>query len=133
MPADSSVVTDLIALWPVVAAVGLAVDAIRVLTAPARLARRLALAGAAATLLAAAGLWVWLRSDAGAYRDGSTHLDHVSRSNLALAVLALAPALVVSVAAIRTARRSLIAAALAMSALACLAQTYGFLGYTTPG
>ena len=57
----------------------------------------------------------------------------MNSSNVALAVVAPAAALVLSVAAIRTARRSLVAAALAASALACLAQTYGFLGYTTPG
>jgi hypothetical protein len=44
-----------------------------------------------------------------------------------------APVLVLTLAAIRSPRRTLVAAALAMSALACLAQTYAFLGYTTPG
>lgn len=84
-------------------------------------------------LLAAAGLWVWLRSEATIYDDGSSHLDHMSGANVSLALLALAAALVLAGAAIRTPRRSLVAAALAMSAIACLAQTYGFFGYTTPG
>jgi len=131
---DSNTATDLIALGPVVAAVALAGAAIRVLTAPARAVRRFAVVGAGVTLLAAAGLWVWLKSDAGVYHDGSSHLDHMTDGNLAIAVLALAAALVLAVAAIRRPSRTLVAAALAMSALACLAQTYdGFLGYTTPG
>jgi hypothetical protein len=133
MTPDSSGITDLIALWPVVAAAALAIAAIRVLTVPARVVRRMAVAGGAVVLLAAAGLWVWLGSDAGAYHDGSSHLDHMSGANIALALLALAAALVVAVAAIRRPSRTLVAAALAMSALACVAQTYGFLGYTTPG
>ena len=41
MPAGSSAITDLIALWPVGAAAALAFAAVRVLTAPARAARRL--------------------------------------------------------------------------------------------
>ncbi len=103
------------------------------ITAPARAVRRMAVASAGVALLTAAGLWAWLRSDATIYDDGSSHLDHMSGANLSLAVLPLAAAIVLVVVAIRTPRRSLVAAALAMSALACLAQTYGFLGYTTPG
>ena len=57
----------------------------------------------------------------------------MSGANLAVALIALGAALVLTLAAIRSPRRTLVAAALAMSALACLAQTYAFLGYTTPG
>ena len=103
-----------------------------VLTAPIRAARRLAVVGIGLTALAA-GLWLWLLSDATRYDDGSTHLDHMTGSNLALAAAAGAVAIALGLAALRSPSRRLLAAALAVSALACLAQTYGFLGYTTPG
>jgi cytosine/uracil/thiamine/allantoin permease len=133
MPSDSNALIDLVALWPIAAAAFLAVTSVRVLTLPMRVARREAAASAALTLLAAAGLWVWLSSDADAYNNGSSHLDHMSRANLSLAALGLLASLVLAIAAIRRPRRWLISAALAVGALACLAQTYGFLGYTTPG
>ena len=57
----------------------------------------------------------------------------MSDAHLTVALLALAAGLVLRLAAIRRPRRALVATALAMGALACLAQTYRFLGYTTPG
>jgi hypothetical protein len=89
--------------------------------------------GIGLTALAAAGLWLWLLSDATRYDDGSTHLDHMTGSNLVLAAAAGVVAIALGVAALRSPSRPLLATALAMSALACLAQTYGFFGYTTPG
>ena len=96
-------------------------------------ARRIAVVGIGLTALAAAGLWVWLLSEADRYDDGSRHLDHVSSSNLVLAAAGGAVAIALGLAALRRPSRRLLAAALAVSALACLAQTYGFLGYTTSG
>jgi hypothetical protein len=97
-----------------------------------RAARRIAVVGIGLTALAAAGLWVWLLSEADRYHDGSTHLDHVSSSNLVLAAAGGAVAIALGFAALRKPSRRLLASALAVSALACLAQTYGFLGYTPP-
>jgi hypothetical protein len=133
MPADSGTAVDVIALWPLGAAVALAVATMVVLAAPMRAARRIAIVGIVLTALAAAGLWVWLLSEADRYHDGSTHLDHVSRSNLVLAATGGAVAIALGLAALRKPSRGLLAAGLAVSALACLAQTYAFLGYTTPG
>ena len=82
---------------------------------------------------AAAGLWLWLLTDATRYDDGSTHLDHMTGSNLVLAAAAGAVAIALGFAAVRSPSRPLLATALAVSALACLAQTYGFLGYTSTG
>jgi hypothetical protein len=133
MPSDSGTFVDVVALWPLGAAVALAVATVVVLTAPIRAARRIAVVGIGLTALAAAGLWLWLLSDATRYDDGSTHLDHMTGSNLALAAAAGAVAIALGLAALRSPSRRLLAAALAVSALACLAQTYGFLGYTTTG
>ena len=133
MPADSGTVVDLIALWPLGAAVALAVATAVVLTAPMRAARRIAVVGIALTALAAAGLWVWLLSEADRSHNGSTHLDHMTGSNLVLAAAGGAVAIMLGFAALRKPSRRLLAAALALSALASLAQTYAFLGYTTPG
>ena len=133
MPSDSGTFVDVVALWPLGAAVALAVATVVVLTAPMRAARRIAVVGIGLTALAAAGLWLWLLSDATRYDDGSTHLDHMTGSNLVLAAAAGAVAIALGLAALRSPSRRLLATALAVSALACLAQTYGFLGYTTTG
>jgi hypothetical protein len=86
------------------------------------------------TALTAGGLWAWLVSDATRYHDGSSHLDHTSGASVVLAAAALVAAGVAAAAATtRPHRRGLAILAVAMSALACLAQTYGFLGYSAPG
>lgn len=135
MPSDSSTAADAVALWPLVLAAALAtVSLALVFVGVPRWAVAAAVAGAGLTALAAVGLWTWMLSDADRYGDGSSHLDHSRHANLYLAggtlVLALGLALV---AARRPAGRWLLPASLAVSALAALAQTLGFLAYSDSG
>jgi hypothetical protein len=84
--------------------------------------------------LAALGLGTWIVSDADRYGDGTSHLDHSRHSSLYVAGIALVLALSLAlVATRRPAGRWRPAASLAVSALAALAQTLGFLAYSDGG
>jgi hypothetical protein len=135
MPSDSSTAADVLALWPLALAAALGeVSLALVFVGVPRWAAGAAVAGAALTALAALGLWTWMLSDADRYGDGTSHLHHSRHSSLYLAAGALVLALTVAlVARRRPAGRWLLAASLAVSAVAALAQTLGFLAYSDGG
>lgn len=135
MPSDSSAAADVLALWPLALAAALAAAALAlVFVAAPRRAVAAAVAGAGLTALAALGLWTWMLSDADRYGDGTSHLDHSRHSSVYVAGITLVLALSLAlVATRRPAGRWLPAASLAVSALAALAQTLGFLAYSDGG
>jgi hypothetical protein len=99
-----------------------------------RWATAAAVAGAGLTALAALGLWTWMLSDADRYGNGTSHLDHSRHASLYVAGIALVLALSLArIATRRPAGRWLLAASFAVSALAALAQTLGFLAYSDGG
>jgi len=135
VPADSSMAVDVLALWPLVLAAALAtVSLALVFVGVPHWAVAAVVTGAGLTTLAALGLWTWMLSNADRYGDGSSHLDHSRHPSLYLAgstlVLAIGLALV---ATRRPVGRWLLPASLAVSALAALAQTLGFLAYSDSG
>jgi hypothetical protein len=135
MPTDGSRLVDVVALWPLAAGVLLGLAA----GLPGRLLQRRAalppFAGIAAAVFAADGLWAWMLSGATWYADGSTHLDHAAVPRLAVAGGALVAALAATTAAVRLRPPApwVSRVALALCALACVAQSFGFLAYADGG